>query len=374
MPPRLATIPTPSEARGLDLTRLLARLLPLLSLTLVACRPAERSDDEVVVRDVVAPEPAARTGPAVVPVPAVPDFAELAARMSPTVVSVVSALRPEGKGGRPRRGVGSGMVVRADGQVLTNHHVIAEAVSFAIEYADGVRVAARLVHGDPRLDLALLAPEIAETGRTPATLSDRPPRAGEWVMAIGHPFGLGDTVTVGVISGLGRDHDDLGHPPELDPEGVWSFIQTDASINAGNSGGPLVDLRGEVLGLTTAVRSDGQGVAFAVPAPMARKFLTEVWTHGRFRHARLGVDVGELDDRPAVRVLKVAPEGPGAAGGLRPGDLILAANAAPVRRVSDLAYLGRLGGVGAPLALQVQRGATRLVITLVPDEAPLAGD
>ena len=132
--------------------------------------------------------------------------------MSPTVVSVVSALRPEGKGGRPRRGVGSGMVVRADGQVLTNHHVIAEAVSFAIEYADGVRVAARLVHGDPRLDLALLAPEIAETGRTPATLSDRPPRAGEWVMAIGHPFGLGDTVTVGVISGLGRDHDDLGRP------------------------------------------------------------------------------------------------------------------------------------------------------------------
>ena len=93
MPPRLATIPTPSEARGLGLTRLLARLVPLLSLTLVACRPAERGEDEVVVRDVVAPEPAARTGPAVVPAPAVPDFAELAARMSPTVVSVVSALR-----------------------------------------------------------------------------------------------------------------------------------------------------------------------------------------------------------------------------------------------------------------------------------------
>lgn len=314
------------------------------------------------------------TKPVPVATPVVPDFAELAARLSPTVVSVVSALKPEGKGGRPRRGVGSGMVVRADGQVLTNHHVIAEAVSFAIEYADGVRVAARLVYGDPRLDLALLAPEIVETNRTAATLSDRRPRPGEWVMAIGHPFGLGDTVTVGVISGLGRDHDDLGHPDGLDPEGVWSFIQTDASINLGNSGGPLVDLGGEVLGLTTAVRSDGQGVAFAVPAPMARKFLAEVWTHGRFRHARLGVDVGELEDRPAVRVLKVAPEGPGAAGGLRPGDLILAANDAPVRRVSDLAFLGRVSGVGAPLALQVQRGATRLAVQLVPDEAPLAGD
>lgn len=344
----------------------------MLALTLIACRPAERSDEapgaapqasNVAVSEPMRPPP-----------PVVPDFAGLAERMSLSVVSVVSVLRPEGKGGRPRRGVGSGMVVRADGQVLTNHHVIAEAVSFAIEYADGVRVAARLVYGDPRLDLALLAPEIAERDRTAVMLSDRRPRAGEWVMAIGHPFGLGDTVTVGVISGLHRDHDDLGHPEGLDPGGAWNFIQTDASINAGNSGGPLVDLRGEVLGLTTAVRSDGQGVAFAVPAPMARKFLAEVWTHGRFRHARLGVDVDELEDRPAVRVLKVAPGGPGAAGGLRSGDLILAVEDLPVRRVSDLAYLGRVSGVGAPLTLQVQRGATRLAVQMVPDEVPLAGD
>jgi len=333
---------------------------------LTACRPAE-------------PEPAAEASVAVVqqrpvasPAPVVPDFAELAARVSPAVVGVVSVLPPEGKAGRARRGVGSGMVVRADGQVLTNHHVIVEAASFAIEYADGVRVAARLVHGDPRLDLALLAPESGGTERTVATLSERRPRTGEWVMAIGNPFGLGDTVTVGVISGLGRDHEDLGRPESLDPEGVWSFIQTDASINVGNSGGPLVDLRGEVLGLTTAVRSDGQGVAFAVPAALARKFLQEVWAHGRFRHARLGLEVGELDDRPAVRVLKLAPAGPATAAGLRTGDLIVAANEVPVRRVSDLAYLGRVSGVGAPLALQVQRGETRLALQLVPDEAPLA--
>jgi S1-C subfamily serine protease len=139
--------------------------------------------------------------PAPVITPVVPDFAELAARLSPTVVSVVSALPPEEgrKDRRPRRGVGSGMVVRADGQVLTNHHVIADAVSFAIEYADGTRVAARLLYGASRLDLALLGPEVPQTGRTPATLSDRRPRAGEWVMAVGQPFGLGDTVTVGVI-------------------------------------------------------------------------------------------------------------------------------------------------------------------------------
>jgi S1-C subfamily serine protease len=303
--------------------------------------------------------------------PALPDFAELAGRMSPSVVSVVSALPPEGrKDRRPRRGVGSGMVVREDGQVLTNQHVIAGAMSFAIQYDDGTRVAARLVHGDPALDLALLAPEISEPRRVPVRLSERRLRPGEWTMAIGHPFGLGDTVTVGVISGLGRDHDDLGRPEELDPEGVWSFIQTDASINLGNSGGPLVDLRGEVVGLTTAVRSDGQGVAFAVPAPMARKFLTEVWTHGRFRHARLGVDVGEVDERPAVRVLRVSPGGPAARGGLLPGDLILAVAEVPIARVSELAYHSRLSGVDVPLVLAVQRGATRLAVEIVPDEIP----
>lgn len=333
----------------------------------LACRPVEPGPEAAPAP---VPEPGTRA-PARAAPSGLPDFAELAERMSPSVVSVVSALPPEGrKGRRPRRGVGSGMVVRADGQVLTNQHVIADAMSFAIQYSDGTRVAARLVYGDPALDLALLAPEVAAGARTPVQLSERRPRPGEWTMAIGHPFGLGDTVTVGVISGLGRDHDDLGRPESLDPEGVWSFIQTDASINLGNSGGPLVDLRGEVIGLTTAVRSDGQGLAFAVPAPMARKFLDEVWTHGRFRHARLGVDVSELDDRPAVRVLRVVPGSPAARGGLLPGDLILAVADAPIARVSALAYHGRLSGVGAPLSLAVQRGPTRLAVELVPDEAP----
>lgn len=336
----------------------------------LACRPAEAPEQAKAATSVGSSQP---TGGPVAVAAAPPDFAELASRMSPAVVSVVSSLPPEGrrKGRRLRRGIGSGMVVRADGQVLTNHHVIAEAVSFAIEYADGTRVPARQIHADPRLDLALIAPEVPQTGRVTAQLSDRRPRPGEWVMAIGQPFGLGNTVTVGVISGLGRDHDDLGRPAELDPDGVWSFIQTDASINRGNSGGPLVDLRGEVIGLTTAVRSDGQGVAFAVPAPMARKFLAEVWAHGRFRHARLGVDVSELDEGFGVRVMTVVADGPGERGGLRPGDLLLTANDGPLQRVSDLAYAGRLGGVGEPLSLQLQRGGVRLAVQLVPDEIPL---
>lgn len=339
---------------------------------LLACRPVEPGPEAAAEHVPTDMSPSAASAVPSVPSPSgLPEFAELAGRMSPSVVSVVSALPPEGrKDRRPRRGVGSGMVVREDGQVLTNQHVIAGAMSFAIQYDDGTRVAARLVHGDPALDLALLAPEIAGPARLPVRLSERRPRPGEWTMAIGHPFGLGDTVTVGVISGLGRDHDDLGRPEELDPEGVWSFIQTDASINLGNSGGPLVDLRGEVVGLTTAVRSDGQGVAFAVPAPMARKFLAEVWTHGRFRHARLGVDVAEVDEHPAVRVLRVNPGGPAARGGLLPGDLILAVAEVPIDRVSELAYHSRLSGVDVPLALAVQRGPTRLAVEVVPDELP----
>jgi len=334
----------------------------------LACRPVEPTPEAASE-----PVPEDRSPRDVATTPGLPDFAELADRMSPSVVSVVSALPPEAREGRrPRRGVGSGMVVRADGEVLTNHHVIAGAMSFAIQYADGSRVAARLVHGAPALDLALLAPEIAVTGRIPVQLSERRPRPGEWTMAIGHPFGLGDTVTVGVISGLGRDHDDLGRPQSLDPDGVWSFIQTDASINLGNSGGPLVDLRGEVIGLTTAVRSEGQGLAFAVPAPMAQKFLAEVRAHGRFRHARLGVDVDEDDERPAVRVTRVVADGPAARGGLLPGDLILAIGDVPIGRVSALAYHSRLGGVGVPLTLTVQRGPTRLAVEVVPDESPRA--
>ncbi len=332
----------------------------------LGCRPAEDPPPRADRRDqtVAAPVVTAPT------LPTPPDFAGLAVQMSPTLVSVVSALPPESgrKGRRLRRGVGSGLVVRADGQVLTNHHVIAEAVSFAIEYADGTRVAARRVYTDARLDLALIAPELAQSGRTAARLSERRPRPGEWVMAIGHPFGLGDTVTVGVISGLGRDHDDLGRPAELDPEGVWSFIQTDASINVGNSGGPLVDLHGEVLGLTTAVRSDGQGVAFAVPAAMARKFLDEVWAHGRFRHARLGLDVDEMDDGSGVRVLTVVADGPAARAGVLPGDVLRAANGSPLPRISDLAYTSRVSGVGEPMHVRLRRGATDLAVQISPDE------
>ena len=129
------------------------------------------------------------------------------------------------------------MIVSARGQVLTNEHAVADALRVQVELSGRDRLGARILYADPLLDLALLELDGVASELTPVEFSDRDPTPGEWIMAVGQPFGLGHTVTVGVVSGLGRDHDDLGRPPGLRPDGIWSFIQTDASINIGNSGG-----------------------------------------------------------------------------------------------------------------------------------------
>ena len=294
----------------------------------------------------------------------VPDFARVAQQLSPSVVTVISTVqaRQSGVSRRTLHGVGSGMLVSARGQVLTNEHVIADASRVEVELSTRARLPARIVYADPLLDLALLEIDGLEGELVPVELSSREPTPGEWVMAVGQPFGLGNTVTVGVISGLRRDHADLGRPPGLTPDGIWSFIQTDASINVGNSGGPLVDPDGKVVGIATAVRADGQGLAFAIPAPMARHFLEEVWIHGRVRHTRLGMTVddaveGELPGRGSVVLVKqVELGGPAAEGGLLPGDFILKVDGEPVSRVSDVAYLVQLAGVGSKVSFEYKRG------------------
>ncbi len=304
----------------------------------------------------------------------VPDFADVAARLAPSVVGVVTKVS-NGRG--TLRGLGSGMVVTAGGQILTNEHVVARASEVQVTLSDGRRIPARVVYADPMVDLALL--ELAAGGLSlpPVELRPDQPRPGTWIMAMGQPFGLGHTVTVGVVSGLGRDWDDLGRPADLARDGAWSFIQTDASINIGNSGGPLVDPDGRVVGVTTAVRADGQGIAFAVPSPMARRFLEEVWTRGYLRHTRLGIraeDAGPagVEGRAgAVRITKVDPEGPGAKAGLEPGDLVLAADGEPVTSAAELAYHTQVRGVGAKMALSILRGdgPPRRVL-IVPAQAP----
>lgn len=343
-------------------------------VTLVACRPLDDATptlanttgtEPVVISTTPRPRPSRS--------PALPDFAAVTEQIAPSVVSVICTL-PQASG-RAKRGIGSGTVVRADGLVVTNAHVVPlAATAIDVVYADQERVPAHVIHREPLLDLAVLAPDPARVGQAPVEFRERRVRPGEWVLAVGHPFGLGDTVTVGVVSGLGRDWHDVGKPSDLPQDGFFSFVQTDASINTGNSGGPIVDLRGEVIGIATAVRGEGQGIGFAVPAPMVRRYLGEVLTHGRFRRVRLGINAADDDEFPGrvatVRVTRVDPAGPGAAAGLTADDYILAIAGQPVRRVSEVAYLTQLLGVDAPIELQVQRAGEPLrTVTLEPTEA-----
>jgi S1-C subfamily serine protease len=252
--------------------------------------------------------------------------------------------------------------------------VVPESASaIHIEYADHERVAARVIHRETLLDLAVIVPEPPRVDQTPVVFRERPVRPGEWVVAVGHPFGLGDTVTAGVVSGLGRDWVDIGKPTDLPQNGFYSFVQTDASINTGSSGGPIVDLRGEVLGIATAVRGEGSGIGFAVPAPMTRRYLEEVLTFGRFRRVRLGINAADDDEFPGrmatVKVTRVEAAGPGAKAGLQAGDYILAVAGLRVNRVSEVAYLTQLIGVDTAIELHVQRAGEPLrVVTLMPVE------
>lgn len=340
--------------------------------SLASCRAIEEP--------IVDEAPAATTQPAPLAVKrdrprsavALPDFASVARQVGPSVVSVISTVQ---NGETRLRGIGSGMVISVHGEILTNEHVVSNASAIVVQLADGTQVEATVVVADPLLDLALLQLRGAFTDLRPVTFRDLDPTPGEWIMAVGQPFGLGDTVTVGVVSGLGRDYSDLGTPRDLDPNGIWSFIQTDASINIGNSGGPLVDLDGQVIGITTAVRQDGQGLAFAIPSAMAIRFVDEVRTYRRMRHARLGIGAENDHDEPGfasvVRVTRIDPDSPADRASLEIDDLIVAIDGQPITRVSEVAYLAQLAGVGAKITLTVARGEDRRTtkIVIIPEMA-----
>jgi len=341
-------------------SRSLVGLLLSIQVGLLGCRAVEepeRREQPPAPRSPAHPSPLLISTEPVGSRVALPDFAGVARDISPSVVGVISTVQ---NGGGRLKGIGSGMIVSVHGEILTNEHVIHDAADIKVQFSDHTQVRAEVVVADPLLDLALLQVRGDFSTLQPIVFRERDPAPGEWIMAIGQPFGLGDTVTVGVVSGLNRDYGDLGRPPDLDPEGIWSFIQTDASINIGNSGGPLVDLDGKVVGITTAVRRDGQGLAFAIPSAMALAFVDEVRTYRRMRHTRLGIQARndmELEGlASAVRVTRVDPDGPGERASLQVDDLVLAINGVKISRVSDVAYLTQLAGVGAEVVLTIARG------------------
>ena len=296
-------------------------------------------------------------------------FRGAASRVLPAVVTVRAEGAPSPVAGvEPRDANGSGVIVdAARGLVVTNDHVVRGALRVIITLHDGRERPARAVRHDPRSDLALVA--IDADGLTAARWGDSERLdLGDWVLAIGQPFGLAGTVTAGIVSGKGRG---LGQTPYED------LIQTDAAINPGNSGGPLVNLDGEVVGINTAIKTQGggyEGVGFAVPAARARRIAGDLAESGRVRRSSIGVLIGKLDPATAERIKKpgavpvasVAPIGPAADAGLRAGDVIVAVGGVPARGVGMLQSAIEIAPVGKPLALTILRGGETRAIDVRP--------
>ncbi len=265
--------------------------------------------------------------------------------------------RPDGGPPPVQRGTGSGVLIDPSGRVLTNNHVVEGAASIRVRLDDGRRFDARVVGRDPLTDLALLE---VDAGRDPlpfARLGDSDAlRVGDWVVAIGNPFGLASSVSAGIVSAKARE---IGAGPYDD------FLQTDAAINPGNSGGPLFDLSGRVVGVNTAIVGGGSGVGFAVPSNMAREILPQL-ERGEVRRGWLGVAIQDLTPELAAAlgagagegaVISSANEGgPGHRAGLRAEDVVVAVDGAPVESARALIRTIGFRAPGSEVTLRVLRG------------------
>jgi len=294
-------------------------------------------------------------------------------QVGPAVVSVYVGGAAEAA--QARGGAGSGVVVTPDGYLLTNEHVVQRVSEARVTFVDGRSVPAVVAGRDPATDLAVLR---AQAGALPYAqlASGQRLRAGQLVVAVGNPLGFESTVSAGVVSGLGRS---LRSRQGRLIEGV---VQHTAALNPGNSGGPLVDAAGRVVGINTAIIAMAQGIGFAIPAATAQWLLTDILTHGRVRRAWLGVAARDrpLDKRlvralglsatQAVEVLSRESEGPAAASDLHPGDLIVGVGGQVVDGIDALhRLLGRVPP-GTTLELGIVRRTQLLTVPLTTREPP----
>jgi serine protease Do len=363
---------------------------------IAALPAAQRSPSTVAAGDAQA------IAPAPVPLAVVPDFASLAERLSPVVVNISTTSQgkqqapdlpqfhgPGGQGGpqwpfgegdprefgeplerffgpSPRqqhpfrqRSLGSGFIIDAEGYILTNNHVVENADEIIVRLGSGKEHKASIVGKDAKTDIALLRIDNA-ADLTAVTLGDSETlKVGEWVMAIGNPFGLDHTVTAGIVSAKGRfigagNYDD--------------YIQTDAAINPGNSGGPLINLRGEVVGINSAIfsRTGGNiGIGFAVPINLAKELLPQLKEKGKVTRGWLGVliqkvtpEIAEslgLDEARGALVADVVKDGPAAASGLKVGDVIVEFDGRPVHESNELPLMVAREPIGKQVTVKVQR-------------------
>ena len=252
---------------------------------------------------------------------------------------------------QPQIAAGSGVIIDAkNGYVVTNAHVVKDAREVAVTLKDNRRLPAKLVGADPGTDIALL--KVDPKNLVEAKWGDSDAlRVGDFVLAIGNPFGIGQTATSGIVSALGRSG--------LSVEGYEYFIQTDASINPGNSGGALVNLKGELVGINSAIigPSGGNvGIGFAVPSALARAVIDQLARHGEVKRGRLGISMQDLSGGDGAQIEQVMPNSPAAQAGLRKGDVVVALNNRPVRGAAELRARLSVVPVGETVELRVQRG------------------
>jgi Do/DeqQ family serine protease len=275
---------------------------------------------------------------------------------------------------RETQATGSGVIVDASqGYVLTNAHVVENETSITVTTKDNRKFPAKLIGRDADTDVAVLKIEPGHLTAVPLGDSDKL-QVGDYVVAIGNPFGLGQTVTSGIVSALGRG---------LGIEGYEDFIQTDASINPGNSGGPLVDLRGNLVGINTAILAPSGGnigIGFAVPINMARRVMDQLERYGEVKRGRIGITIQDLTpdlaqamntSRTAGAVIaKVQPGSAADRAGLRSGDLVVTANGVAIRDGAQLKNTIGLGRIGDDVKLAVDRGGSEHTVDVHIEAAP----
>lgn len=283
-------------------------------------------------------------------------------------------LEPDPETDRVIQGQGSGVVIREDGYILTNSHVVDGAERIRVRFLDGREYAGEVRGVDPQSDLAVV--RIEATGLPAAKFADSERvRVGEFAIAIGAPFDLEYSVTFGHVSAKGRSA--IVPDPSMDQD----FIQTDANINPGNSGGPLVNIDGEVMGINTLIRGLRTGIGFAIPSNLAKEVAAQLIENGRFVRSWLGIEIRALRDYPdyqprvegiedGVVVMGIVRDGPAANSELRLGDVILSVGKRKVATAQELKNEVRSKPVGKPLELQVVRDNQRRVIEVMPAEWP----
>ena len=276
---------------------------------------------------------------------------------------------------RTSRSLGTGFVISKRGEVLTNAHVVRNAADIKVRLSDGRVYEAELVGSSRGIDLALLRMREAKRLR-PAVLGNSDKlRVGDWVVAVGNPFGLSHTVTQGIVSAKERT-------VRLVRGALDDFIQTDAAINPGNSGGPLFDLRGRVVGINTAIKKQAQGIGFALPINLCRLLLPRLRAGGRIARGWLGVGLAAVDARIARRlkldrahgvlIVHVHRDSPAAQAGLGPGDVVLGVGGRPVRSVSHLVRRVALVVPGKTVRLELYRGGAKLSKRVRVGRMPMA--